>query len=221
MLDMLQVVLSPIVHAMRLLLEVFYGVSGSMGLSIILVSFTFALVMLPLRRRAERVETRIRDRVRITSQEVKALGPDLKGEARFNATEKIYQQHGYHPIQSVGLGLSFIVMLPVLISAVLLLNGTDALAGHGFLAIDDLSEPDRLLFSINILPFAMSGMTVLDAKTRYKGDPSTRMKFYVIAGLLFLLVYDLASGLVLYWIASNLFSMLLERFRTIPRIPQR
>lgn len=210
MFDVLSTVLYPIVSLMRGVLGLYYDLSGSMGLSILLLSFTFVIVLLPLGRMAERLESRIRKKVEATSAEVRDLKKTLKGEALFLATERVYKKHGYHPIQSIGLGLSFIAMLPVLVSAIILLDGTDMLAGHSFLMIDDLSRPDQLAGPVNIMPLLMSGVTVVDAHIRYRKDPSSRNRFLCVAVVLLLLVYNLASGLVLYWIGSNMLSMLLS-----------
>ena len=40
------------------------------------------------------------------------------------------------------MGASFLAMLPVLLSAILLFNGSEIIDGKSFLIINDLSEPD-------------------------------------------------------------------------------
>ena len=134
---------------------------------------------------------------------------DLKGEELFFATEKTYKQHGYHPIQSIGMGASFFIMLPVLISAILLFSGDGILSGKSFLFVNDLSKPDHLFGSVNMLPLVMSGVTVIDARLRFRDDKRAQYRFYFIAAVLLLLVYNLPSGLVLYWTGSNVMSLVM------------
>ena len=210
----LATVLSPVVWLMELTLDFYARLFTSTGISILLLSFTFALLLLPFQRMAQRSERRISEKMKFVDTKVQCLKGELKGEELFFATEKIYQKHGYHPIQSVGLGASFFVMLPVLISAILLFTGSETLNGKSFLFISDLSEPDGLLGPINVLPLLMSAITIIDAKLRFKNDRKSQYRFFFIAGLLLLIVYNLASGLVLYWTGSNVMSLIMNRVQS-------
>lgn len=202
--------MSPIVWLMRYVFDVYVGLTGSEGLSIILLSFTFAALLLPFRKYAQTIELRISAKMKTVNEAVKTLKVQggLRGEKLFLATEKIYKDHNYHPIHGVGIGLGFLVMLPVLISAIFLLTDHAGLEGQGFLFIKNLAAPDKLIGPINILPILMAGVTFLDAKIRFKNDQQSQRRFFVISAVLFLLVYNLPAGLVLYWIASNVFSMI-------------
>lgn len=211
---LLETVLSPIVWLMELILDFYVRLFSSTGVSILLLSFTFALLLLPLQRMAQRTERLISTKMRIVDAEVQDLKGELKGEKLFLATEQIYERNDYHPIQSVGLGASFFVMLPVLVSAILLFTGSEALVGKSFLFIADLSKPDALLGPINVLPLLMSAITVIDAKLRFKDDRKSQYRFFFIASILLIIVYNLASGLVLYWIGSNIMSLIMSRIRS-------
>ena len=50
MLSILEIILSPVVWLMKLVLEFYISLVSSTGLSILLLSFTFAVILLPLRR---------------------------------------------------------------------------------------------------------------------------------------------------------------------------
>ena len=114
----LEIILSPIVWLMEFILQFYESIIPSTGLSILLLSITFAILLLPLQKSGQNIERRISNKIKTVNSEVHALNGDLKGERLFLATEKIYKNHGYHPIQSIALGLSFFVMLPVLVSAI-------------------------------------------------------------------------------------------------------
>jgi len=210
----LETILSPIIWLMKLILDFYILLFSSIGVSILLLSFTFALLLLPFQRMAYSKEQRISAKIKSVDAEVQALKGELKGEKLFLATEKIYERNGYHPIHSVGLGLSFFVMLPVLISAIVLFTGNGILAGKSFLIIDDLSMPDGLLGPVNVLPLIMSAITIIDAKLRFKNDKKSQYRFFIISLLLLIIVYNLASGLVLYWTGSNIMSLIASRVRS-------
>ena len=210
----LEVVLSPIVLLMELVLDSYVFLFSSMGVSILFTSFTFALLLLPVQKIANRTEQRIGEKIKKVDAEVQALNEELKGEKLFLATEKIYERNGYHPIQSVGMGASFFAMLPVLISAILLFSSSAILADKPFLFIDDLSKPDGLLGAVNVLPLLMSLITLIDAKHRFKYDKKSQHRFLFISLVLLVIVYNLASGLVLYWIGSNIMSLILSRLQS-------
>ena len=207
----LETVLGPIVWAMELVLEFYVHLFSSIGVSILLLSFTFALVLRPLQAVAHRTEQRISEKMKTVGTEVGALKGKLKGEELFLATEQIYKKNGYHPIQSVGVGASFFVMLPVLVSAILLFTGGEVLTHKSFLFIDDLSKPDALWGLINVLPLVMFAITLIDAKLRFKNDRKSQHRFFFISVVLLVIVYNLAAGLVLYWIGSNIMSLMISR----------
>jgi membrane protein insertase Oxa1/YidC/SpoIIIJ len=210
----LETVLSPIVWLMEWILNFYIFLFSSAGVSILLLSFTFSLLLLPLQRVAQRMERRISAKMKSVGSEVEVLKGELKGEDLFLATEQIYERNGYHPIHSVGLGASFFVMLPVLISAILLFTGSETIANESFLLIGDLSKPDGLLGPVNVLPLLMSAITIIDAKQRFKDDRKSQYRFFFIAALLLIIVYNLAAGLVLYWTGSNIMSLVLSRIKS-------
>ena len=214
MLEVLETILSPVVWLMELVLNFYISIIGSAGLSVLLLSFTFSLLLMPLAKRAQRTEKRVSERMTRANAEVAQFKGKLKGENLFLETERIYQKHGYHPIQSVGVGASLFVMLPVLISALFLFAGDGVLSGKSFLLIPDLSKPDGLLGPVNLMPFIMSGITLFDARLRFQGDKQAQVRFGIIAVVLLILVYNLASGLVLYWTGSNMMSLFLNRIGT-------
>lgn len=132
MYDLLSMLLSPIVSAMGVILEFFVQLTGSPGISVILLALFFTTILIPIQNYGRRVEDRVRIKMKKVADDIAPYKGTLKGEALFNQTEEIYQKHGYHPIYSVGLGMSFIVLLPILISAILLLETHPLLEGQSF-----------------------------------------------------------------------------------------
>ena len=157
---------------------------------------------------------KINEKVNKVDKEVSLLRGELKGEKLFLATEDIYKKYNYHPIHNIGLGASFLAMLPILLSAILLFNGSDTLDGQSFLIIEDLSKPDSLYKAINILPILMICITFVDAKLRFSEDKKSQNRFIIISLVLLVIVYNLPAGLVLYWIGSNIMAFMLSRIQS-------
>ena len=208
MLEILSIVLKPIIVFMDFIFLFFLRVTNSAGFAVILLAFTSAIAVMPLQKYGRRIEDRLRVKMRLIDDELAPHKASLKGEALFNKMEEIYQKHKYHPIQSIGLGMSFIVLLPVLISAIILIGSHPALIGQEFLFVSDLSKPDRLLGPINLLPIIMTLITIIDAIVRYRNDRSILVRFLITAFVLFLLVYNLAAALVIYWTVNVAISFL-------------
>ena len=203
----IELIFFPIVWVMGILLGLLLSATGSIGVSILLLSFLMMLLVHPIRNRAKTIERRITERSARVAKDVRALPTDLKGEKRFHATEEIYKLHGYHPIQSIGQGLSFFVALPILLSAIILFNSSDLIEGQSFGPIKDLAMPDQLLGILNLLPLIMTAITIIDARLRFRADKSAQYKFFGIALALLVLVYNMPAALVLYWTGSNLITL--------------
>lgn len=222
-----EAILFPIIYMMEKLLEVYISFLPSAGIAILTLSVTMALLTWPLQRYGGRIELRQRERMQVITEQVARLDKGLRGEARFNAVDAIYQNHNYHPISNVLLGFSFLVQIPVLLSAIFLLTQTAAIENQPFLFVSDLSNPDGFLgisgFSINILPLGMFLITFIDAKIRYAKDRSAQRRFILISVVLLFLIYPFPAGLILYWIGSNLSSFALytiRQFRTRRSAPR-
>lgn len=217
MLNILESILFPIILPMEALLKLYVAALSSLGVSILLLSATFSFALIPAVRWGRSVENRLSQKIQKVNAEVAKLKAEYKGEKLFLATEEVYGRYSYHPIQSIGMSASFLVSLPVLISAVCLFTADGVLDGQSFLFIRDLSEPDRLLVSINALPLLMFVITLADASIRFRDDQQSRNRFLIISVVLLLLVYNLPSGLILYWVGNNLIALLLvlvQRGRT-------
>ena len=206
--DTIEYLLSPIIWVMDAVLNAFYTFTGSIGLSILLLSFTFALIALPLQKKGQRIEREINEKISVIDNELKPLKASLKGEELFLATEEVYKKHNFHPIKSIATGTSFLVMLPILISAIFLFSNNPLLAHKEFFFIDNLAEPDGSFNLVNVLPFIMLSVTLIDSKLRYKNNKQAQRRFMLIAFVLLVLVYNMPSALVLYWTGSNIFSLI-------------
>ena len=205
--DIAALALSPFV------LGIYVALIGSVGVAILLLSSTFSVALWPVSRYCELVEKKINEKLSEISAEISLIDPRLKGEERFNMIELVFDRHDYHPIQNVLIGLRFFISIPVLISAIIVMNGSPELVGEAFGFIVDLSKPDELVvingWPINAMPIILLILSVIDARIRYAGNSVAQYRFYLISVLLVALVYSLPAALILYWTGANLTAFLI------------
>ena len=95
-----------------------------------------------------------------------------------------------------------------------------SLAGAGFLWVQDLSLPDRVMAlpgvlpffggHLNLLPVLMTVFTIAAARLQEEASLSPellagqRLRLYAMAALFFVLLYTFPAGMVLYWTTNNL-----------------
>ncbi len=207
----LETPLSPLIFLFRLILEAGHGMTGSYGVAIVLLNVVVAMATYPLYRYTRSLEESEKGRYTGMAEKVAGVKAALKGEAQFNAIEKIYQEYNYHPIKSLKSVAGFGIQLPFLLSGLLLLTHYPPLEGQGFLFLADLGKPDGLLivsgYTLNLMPFLMSGISFFEAAVKKGMTQPERMKFYFISGGIFFLIYAFPSAVVLYWTCSNVISL--------------
>src|SRR6056297_3280177 len=195
-----------------------YSITENYGMSIILLSFAISLLLLPifiLIERSKKKDDAVKRRMKPLLEEIKRC---YKGQERYYYIRTLHRQHGYNSFKSLVPVLSLLLQIPFFIAAYQFLEHFEPLAGQSFLFINDLSEPDGLLGSINLLPIIM---TVVNLVTAYfytrNGDKAERKQMLVVAGVFLVLLYNFPSGLVLYWTMNNVFSFF-RLFITNPEV---
>ena len=202
--------LSPLIAAMRFLLETLYTLTGNYGISIILLSCAVRLALSPIVRLAIRTEERATAKQRAMEPQLAEINATSRGRERFERTELIYREHGYHPIHNVVAILPVFLQVPFLLAALILLSNDMELANERFLFIRDLLRPDMLIggngWSINVLPILITLVAVGESAIKYHGDRGARARFIIVAVVIALLIYPAAAGVCLYWLTSTLLS---------------
>jgi YidC/Oxa1 family membrane protein insertase len=207
----LQGVLWPLSAALKMTLEAIHGVLGSYGLSIICLSLIVSLLISPVAAYARRLERKDRLRTEAMAPQIAEIKQNYTGQQRFERIDKIYQQHGYHPINSMLSVLPLLIQLPFLLAALFMLMNLKPLQGQSFLFIDDLAQPDGLLrlggYAINVLPLLLIAVTILESHLQKESTPQSRRRFLIVAAVLLVLIYPAPAGVCLYWFTATCFSL--------------
>jgi YidC/Oxa1 family membrane protein insertase len=136
---------------------------------------------------------------------------------------ELYKKEGYNPVAGC---LPMLLQLPIFISMYSLFNNHFDLRGAGFIPgwIPDLSMAESIWdfppgvrlpilgwTALRILPFLYVGSQLLYSKVTQTPDqqmnPQMKMMLYLMPIVFFFVLYNMPSGLLVYWIFSNLLTM--------------
>lgn len=202
-------ILSPFIYLIRTIFEAGYHLTGSYGTSVLLLSFAISLLLLPIFMYIEKAKKRddvIKNRMQPLIEEIKQV---YTGQERYYYLKTLNRQFGYSQFKALIPILSLLVQIPFFIAAYEYLETLEVLKGVSFGPLSDLSQPDQLFGIVNVLPVLMTVVNLLTAYfyTRH-GNTSERKQMLVVAGAFLVLLFNLPSGLVLYWTMNNVFAFL-------------
>lgn len=175
-------------------------------IAIIFFACLISLILKPLQGPLRKIETNIAKKINLIEDEFNKLSINMSGEEKFFLREKIYKKYSYSPFHSFLQAISFFALIPFLISVIIVFEGSWLINNSNIFGVK-LSEPDGLLFGFNLLPLLMFVGTYLDSNFRYSNDKSSKNRFLIISIVLFFLVYNMSSALILFWITMNCISM--------------
>ncbi len=230
----------PFSRFLFILMQFFYMITKSWGISIILLTLGLRVMLYPLNAWAYKSTAKMQQ----LSPKLTALQEKFKSDPKRLHTETamLYKTEGVNPFSGC---LPMFIQFPFLIGMFDLLKSTFELRGVGFIPgwINNLTAPD-VLFSwhypivfigtnFHLLPFILGGLMYLQAKVGamqqgQKGPLTEQQQQLKTAGNVMTIVftfmfYNMPSGLNIYWIFSTLFGMLqqwfmIRRFQNNPKI---
>ena len=197
---------------MRHVLFAAHGLTGSWGVSLVLLSLVVNIALIPVYHLAETWQEAERAVQRKMAPKLAEIQEVFSGRERWMYTRALYRLHGYSPIYALRTSFGLLIQIPFFFAAYHLLNAAPELAGQRWLFLADLSRPDGLLslagFSVNLLPFVMTGVNLLSAAV-YTTRLTRREKvqLYGLAALFLVLLYPSSAALLVYWTCNNIFSL--------------
>ncbi|MBN2444310.1 MAG: membrane protein insertase YidC [Spirochaetales bacterium] len=193
---------------------------GNWGVAIIILTLIIKLIFFPLTQKSFK-----------SNQKMQALAPkinELKEKYKENPqkmqveTAALYKKEGINPL---GGCLPLLIQIPFFISFYNILSKYFELRGAIFIPgwINDLSVPEHVFelpFSIPILgpyirllPFIMICTTFIQQLLSQKGSVAqqttqTKLLMFGMPIVFFFILYNMPSGLTLYWTMQNFFSVI-------------
>ena len=181
------------------------NVVGNYGWAIIFVTFVINLALFPLKWKGSgsmKKMQALQPLVKQINEKYKGLKMnDPKKQKQNEEMMALYKKHGVNPM---GGCLPMVIQLPFFICFYRVLTVAIEMRHAEWLWVADLSQPEQM--AIRILPLAMvaSQFWMQSMTPTPGGDPMQMrlMKFMpLMMGFFF---YGFSSGLVLYWLTSNL-----------------
>jgi YidC/Oxa1 family membrane protein insertase len=212
-------ILSPLETLLKMLLRFFYNLIPNYGLAIILLTLLVKILLFPLTKKSSEASIKMQ----ALSPKIKELQEKYRDNpAKLNAEMgALYKREGHNPMSGC---LPLLIQMPILFAMYNLFNTHFDLRGAMFLPgwIPDLSLPESVYTfqvplpllgwdSLRLLPFIYVGSQLLyGVATRtpeQQGNPSMKMMMYVMPLMFFFILYNVPSGLLVFWIMSNVFTL--------------
>ena len=212
---------------LKFFMKILYKIIPNWGLTIIVMTLILKIIMFPLSKKQSLGTLKMQEiqpKLKVIQEKYKNDQQKLQQE-----TSKLYQEAGYNPASGC---LPMIFQFLILISMYNLFNNYFEFRGALFIPkwIPDLSAGDSVytlnfnipLFGnqIRILPVIYLATQLLSGKitqlgqTAAPGQSQATMKFiqYGMPLLFFFMFYNAPSGLLLYWLTSNILQMVQQIF---------
>lgn len=178
------------------------------GLTIILVTVLIKLLMWPLTAASVRSSRRM-SQLQAPLQALRERHKDNPQRMQ-QESMKLFKEHRVNPASGC---LPILFQIPIFLGLFWMLKSASELRFAPFLWVSDLSLPDTVAtvfgLPINIMPLFM-GVTMI-LQMRFSPTPTTdpvQQKIFQFMPILFLVIcYNFPSGLVLYWTAQNVLTI--------------
>lgn len=205
------------------LLNFFYHLIPNYGVAIILVTFIVRGITTPFTiKQLKSTSAMSKLKPQLDEINVKYRSDPQKKQA---AVMELYAKNGVNPLASCTGGcLPMLIQMPIFMGLFFVLGRAVELRGMpAFLWITDLSRSDVIFHGISIpfimpeglalLPWIMVVTTYFQTKVTMGGngamDPAQqKMMTWMMPAMMFLFSAVMPSGLVLYWIVSNFWSII-------------
>ncbi|MCP4481218.1 MAG: membrane protein insertase YidC [bacterium] len=210
-------IFAPLGKLIMWLLAKFYEMTGNYGIAIILLTTIMQLILLPLNKKSFESMHKLK-KVQPKLEKLKKKYKDNPQNLNMEMMA-LYKREKVNPF---GGCLPILLQLPIFWALFTVLrNATELRYAPFLLWINDLSKPDTVavLFGvpINILPILMGGMMFVSQKlnTGQTSDPM-QAKMLTFMPIMFLFMFwNFPSGLVLYWLFSNIYTVCLNLYLTV------
>ncbi|MCL2478296.1 MAG: membrane protein insertase YidC [Treponema sp.] len=210
----------PLENLLKAILMALYKVIPNYGVAIILLTIFVKLLLFPLTRKGSESTLRMQS----MAPKIKEIQDKYKDNRQKMNLEMadLYKKEGYNPLSGC---LPMLIQLPIFFAMYNLFNNHFDLRGAMFIPgwIPDLSLPESIFnfapyqvpivgwSDIRLLPFLYVASQLLYGKVTQtpdqKGNSQMKLMLYAMPIIFFFILYDVPSGLLLYWIMSNVLTM--------------
>ena len=196
------------------LLTMFHSLCKSWGVSIILLTILVRAVFYPITARGNESMKKMQS-VQPKFKELREKYKDNPQLLNQKMTE-LYRAEGVNPFAGC---LPILLQIPIFFALYAMLDNAIDLRHVSFLWCKNLAAADTIFsipvfinnwsLPVNPLVLAMTALMVIQQRmTPMSADPAQKKMMVMMPVVMLFFLYDLPSGLTLYWTVSNLFSIL-------------
>jgi YidC/Oxa1 family membrane protein insertase len=204
-------VLQPLIDACEAVLRFWHDLigdfEGSWGWSIILLTFTVRIIILPLTFKG----VKSMQRLQTLQPEIKRIQERYKDDKQRMNQEimAFYQREKVNPLGSC---LPLVLQIPFFIALFYLLRSDsfqeDIAGNEGFGPIEDLAEKvtDPVLLGVLIVLYVGTQLAA-SAVTAISADPMQRRIMFALPFVFVVFIINFEAGLIVYWITTNVWTI--------------
>ncbi len=205
--------IQPLVLVYDVLYTILNRILNQPVLSILALSVIINFVALPLYRRADLMQKEEIEKQKSMKPVLDHIRKNFSGDERFMMIQAYYRVAHYSPLYMLKEAGPLALQIPFFMATYTYISNIPLLETSSFGPIANLLAPDALLtiggISLNILPIIMTLINLASGYIYSKGGPlRQKIQIYGIAIVFLVLLYNSASGLVIYWIMNQIFSLL-------------
>jgi YidC/Oxa1 family membrane protein insertase len=189
-----------------------FGLPFGYALGIITITVILKMLLWPLQTKAMVSMRNMSEQMKIINPKMEAIKAKYKDNPQKQNEEimKLYRQHKINPM---GGCLPSLIQLPIFLGFFYMLRTAVELRNAEFLWVHDLSRPDTVLvlfdwIPINPLPILMTISMVFYMRIQPKSGNEMQQKMMMFMPVIFFVIcYNFASALSLYWTTQNILSV--------------
>jgi YidC/Oxa1 family membrane protein insertase len=195
----------PIAKGLFFALRFFYKFTGNYGWAIVLLTILVKIIFTPFTQKSftsmKKMQQMQPEMKKIQEKYGRMKNDDPRKQ---NMNVEIMQLHKRHGVNPLGGCLPMLLQMPVLFAFYSLLSNAIELRKAPFvLWLQDLSRPDPLF----VTPLLMGATMLLQQRMTPITDPTQKTMMYIMPVMFTFMSFQLQSGLVLYWLLSNVLAI--------------
>jgi YidC/Oxa1 family membrane protein insertase len=205
-------VLQPLIDASESVLRFWHDTlgdfEGSWGWSIILLTFTIRILILPLTFKS----VKSMQKLQVLQPQMKKIQERYKGDRQRMNQEmmKFYQENKVNPLGSC---LPLLLQIPFFISLFYLLQSdsfqADIAGNESFFFIPDLAEPltgEPVVLGVMVVLYVATQL-IATMITSIGGDKTQQRIMLALPFVFVIFIINFEAGLILYWVTTNVWTI--------------
>ncbi len=205
--------IEPIEYLLDIASYLLYDIFNSESVVIICLAILVNAVTSPLYKAANDISRIQCEQKKDLSYWEKLIKIKFDGDERFARLSTFYREKNYNiAFSAIKEILPLILQIPFFTAAYVFILNSGLLDNATFFSLEDLTVPDGILcikgIEVNILPILMTVINIISSIIYLKGkNVREYIQSFTLAFFFLIVLYGSPSGLVIYWLTNNIYSL--------------